>query len=75
MGNGHPADDGRAGTVSPTHPHNEQSLDGHKEMEQMCEDTPIKTGKIKEREEVVKVETQRVNVEGRDLERFDNKIK
>ena len=29
MGNGKPADEGKAGTVSPTHPHNEPSLDGH----------------------------------------------
>ena len=63
MGNGHLADDGRAGTVSPTHPHNEWSLDRHEEMEKMCEDTPIKTGKTKEREEITKVETWRVNVD------------
>ena len=27
-----PADEGRAGTLSPTHPHNELSLDGLGEM-------------------------------------------
>ena len=31
MGIGNPADKGRAGTVSPTHPHNEPSLDGYAE--------------------------------------------
>ena len=33
MGIGNPADKGRAGTVSPTPPHNEPSLDGYAEAE------------------------------------------
>ena len=40
MGNGSPADEGRAGTVSPTHPHNGQSLDGHEETERKCVKAP-----------------------------------
>jgi hypothetical protein len=30
VGNGKPADEGRAGTISPTHPHNEPSLGGRR---------------------------------------------
>ena len=55
MGNSRPADEGRAGMVSPTHPHNKPGLDGHETGKQkMCEDTPIKT-KNMHMEEVVQL--------------------
>jgi hypothetical protein len=47
VGNGKPADEGRAGTISPTHPHNEPSLDdidGHEETEQKRKNKIYKKG-------------------------------
>jgi hypothetical protein len=56
VGNGNPADEGRAGTVSPTHPHNEPSLDGHDETKRHHHNQKIKTrNKIKGKRQVEKV--------------------
>jgi hypothetical protein len=54
VGNGKPADEGRAGTVSPTHPHNERSLDGHNEMGEYASKKDMKK-ELEEKKRKIKI--------------------
>jgi hypothetical protein len=54
---GNPADEGRAGTYSPTHPHNVQSLDGWRERS--TKDVKNTEMKNKKKQTKIKVNPER----------------